>query len=95
MKTNRTVGASVAKARCSWHSGQPYLLQIQARIGVDPMCRSDAPVSAHSPDDYRKLNVSRIDFGIILTGPGCISNDPSVHLSRLITLSLKQTNVLG
>ena len=59
------------------------------------MCRSDAPVSAHSPDDYRKLGASRIDFGNILTGLGSSSNHPSVYLSRLITLSLKTNQRLG
>ena len=42
-----------------------------------------------------QLGASRIDFGIILTGLGSSSNDPSVYLSRLITLSLKTNQRLG
>ena len=59
------------------------------------MCKSGALVSAPVPDDYRKLGASRVDTGIFLSDSGSNSKDPFVHLSRLMTFSLEQTNDLG
>ena len=44
------------------------------------MCKFDAPVSALSPDDYRKLSARRLDSAIHLLGPETDSNDPFVCL---------------
>lgn len=62
-----------------------YMLRSKARLSGYQMCKSDAPVSALSLDDYENLSAGRIDTGIIISGPGTSSNDPSVRLSRLMS----------
>ena len=87
---------------------QPYLRvpkhskvlrYFRCKLGLGVIqCADLMLLSAHnSPDDCRKLAASRIDFGfgIILTSPRSGPQNPAVHLSRLMTLSLKQNQRFG